>query len=338
MEMNYGLKKVINGLQGLKEEPLTEKRDQGQNGQFQSNLEKTIQLVKLFASGFNYLKEEPTQVKGEEKSSSAEKVSAEIVPHVASSSSSSSNHQSIKAEPPMKMPVHQLIPNYIPDSSNKSNQKPGVTLSPKSSSSSNIIEEDVLRHPEKYSPQQRGFLRIKQYLAKLESKMPELVPSVTIKCLKDSNGNDTSSISNVVFKYNNNPMSGWKKEVKLRMAGKTKGKFDVSYINEKYERRLSSKGEVLQFVEEEKLHPSIGEKFDFRSVFCVCQTSEDPCRNFIECSYGFCGCNAWIHPECVGLGARSEEDLQKMKKAICPFCSYYLEGAGQIDQFSKDTL
>ena len=63
-------------------------------------------------------------------------------------------------------------------------------------------------------------------------------------------------------------------------------------------------------------------------------------RSYIECSFGHAGCNRWIHPECVGLGARSEQELTLLPRVICPFCAHYLEGVGQLDAIleSSDIL
>jgi hypothetical protein len=186
----------------------------------------------------------------------------------------------------------------------------------------------------------RGYIALREFLKK-QTIRP--VPQLTLRFKTSSSSNSSSSssvqqqsqekiLTGVSFLYENDPYPGWTKEILLKLSGKSKGNLFIGYLNH-YDtsRKFSNIEEIrLFFVQESSKLPILKdqliEKFDFSSVFCICQKKEDPFRNYVECSYGKCGCNTWIHPECVGLGSRSEKELKDFHKVICPFCSIYLMG------------
>ena len=55
-------------------------------------------------------------------------------------------------------------------------------------------------------------------------------------------------------------------------------------------------------------------------------------------NFRLAGCNGWIHPTCVGLGPKTEEELREMGKFTCPFCVTYLEASGEIDGFQGQDI
>jgi hypothetical protein len=95
-------------------------------------------------------------------------------------------------------------------------------------------------------------------------------------------------------------------------------------------RRLKSRQALAEYLARSNLLAALLTRFDFHKVYCVCHTTEDNSRPYLECSYGFAGCNQWVHPECVGLGRRSNEECSLLPRVVCPFCSHYLRGAGEL--------
>jgi hypothetical protein len=185
----------------------------------------------------------------------------------------------------------------------------------------------------------RGYIALREFLKK-QTIRP--VPQLTLRFKTSSNSSSSSSsqqqqsqekiLTGVSFLYENDPYPGWTKEILLKLTGKNKGNLIISYFNHYDTTRKFTNHEEIRsfFIQESNKLPFLKdqgiEKFDFSSVFCICQKKEDPFRNYVECSYGKCGCNTWIHPECVGLGSRSEKELKDFHKVICPFCSIYLMG------------
>jgi hypothetical protein len=181
-----------------------------------------------------------------------------------------------------------------------------------------------------------GFSTLKAYLKDVRKTVP--VPKMILRT-KLSPTSKEPAISGVSFIYENNPYPGWKRELILRIGGKSKGRIDIHYILPNEEKKFRGKSELQSYLDlTNNNHQWDVEKFDFKTVFCVCQTSEDPYRNFMECSFGKCGCNSWIHPECVGFGTRRERELKGLPKLICPFCSTYLKGIGKADLYAKDSM
>jgi len=180
--------------------------------------------------------------------------------------------------------------------------------------------------------QYRGFVALKEFLSNLQTNHP--IPSVEIRSRFIEN-NDVL-VTGVSFCYENSPVKGWRKELMLRMNGKTRGKLDTYFQNPQRTRKFRSRADLQVYFEKERIPLGNLNKFNFQVVFCVCQSREDSSRHYLECSYGKCGCNTWIHPECVGLGYRTEEELHHMDKVICPLCSVYLDGCGRASQFEND--
>jgi hypothetical protein len=182
--------------------------------------------------------------------------------------------------------------------------------------------------------QYRGFCALREYLMNFKTNHP--IPRIEIR----SRTLDTKEtvVAGISYFYDNNPVKGWKKELMLRMNGKTRGKLDIHYHNPDKSRKFRSRADLQAYFEKERIPLSNLNHFSFHSVFCVCQTVENSSLNYLECSYGKCGCNTWIHPQCVGLGHRTEEELHHMDKVICPLCSVYLEGCGRKSQFENDFL
>lgn len=178
-----------------------------------------------------------------------------------------------------------------------------------------------------------GFTQLQSHLKNLRESYPDLIPMLEVVLKEDL----VEGISKrVTFVRENFPIIGWKQHLRLRLSGKTKGRLDVAYSNNLYfkGKKCHNYGDLLVALQELG-QIDTKDKFEFRPVYCVCQTPEDPTRPFIECAFGQCGCNAWIHPECVGLGTRSEAELKKMKSIICPFCSQFLEGSFHMANFAK---
>ncbi len=143
----------------------------------------------------------------------------------------------------------------------------------------------------------------------------------------------TSILTNAAYCYDNTPAQGWRREVAIRMSGKSKGSTDIHYVTPDKRRRFRSRQELHAYMSRTGMSMSFLNAFDFRSVFCVCHEPEDSSRSYLECSYGLGGCNRWLHPECLGLGSRSEQELALMPKVICPYCAAYLKGTGEFEAF-----
>ena len=219
-----------------------------------------------------------------------------------------------------------------------------------------------------------GFSYLKAFLKQQKSLGLRNVPRLMLKYVKADTfppeerqllQNRPDPVENVItavsFTYEDNPLPGWRRELVLRLSGKSAGRLEVQYSNPQRDRHLKSFGEVQTYFEEQidQMESSgdstlfrildlqenycddesrraavrdtlksakIRKLFDFNAVFCICQCSEDPYRNYIECSYGKIGCSRWIHPECVGLGSRAKHELDTFPKVVCPFCTAYIRG------------
>lgn len=143
----------------------------------------------------------------------------------------------------------------------------------------------------------------------------------------------TSVLTNAAYCYDHTPVQGWRREVAIRMSGKSKGSTEIHYVTPDKRRRFRSRQELNTYMSRTGNSMSFLNSFDFRSVFCLCHEPEDNSRSYLECSYGLGGCNRWLHPECLGLGARSEQELALMPRVICPYCAAYLKGTGEFDSF-----
>jgi hypothetical protein len=201
---------------------------------------------------------------------------------------------------------------------------------PNSSSGRDQIESKMDEMDDDFA----GYLHLQKNLNELHVSNPDLFPRLEVS-LKDETSDGTGK--RIKFVWDNRPVVGWRQQIRLKLVGKSRGKLEVGYSSmttnkgKKY-RNIDELSTVLR--ESGQFH--LKDKFEFQAVYCVCQTPEEPTRPFLECAYGQCGCNAWVHPECVGLGTRSEEELQKMSTIICPFCSFFLEGSSQLVKQSKN--
>lgn len=136
--------------------------------------------------------------------------------------------------------------------------------------------------------------------------------------------------TNPSYSYEDNPLPGWTKNIGVRMGGKGQGSLEITYSPPERTRRMRSKMEIQAYFTKYNLPNSLVNRFDFRSVFCVCHTPEDK-GSYLECSFGRAGCNKWLHPQCVGLGRKKEGELRDMVTVVCPFCTVYLESIGAKD-------
>ena len=143
----------------------------------------------------------------------------------------------------------------------------------------------------------------------------------------------STSASNVAYYFEDCPLQGWRKEISIRMSGKSRGSTDIHYIKPDRTGRLRARQDLQQYFTQNGISLGMMSMFEFRSAFCVCHEPEDSDSSYLECSYGLAGCNRWLHPECVGLGLRVEEELQRMPPVICPLCANYLRGTGELEKF-----
>jgi hypothetical protein len=194
---------------------------------------------------------------------------------------------------------------------------------------SDIIFANLFKDNDKLSMQ--GFNGIKNFLNKVNTDQ-----QIKLSLGDDNITEGLTRTLNPYFYYENKPLQGWRKEISVRLNGKTRGSIDVCYLSPNKTKRIRNKGEFMNYCTKESnlASPSSINQFDFRNVFCVCHTTEDVNRSYIECSFGKCGCNGWIHSDCVGLGLKCEEDLIKLKKVFCPFCTHYLDSVGLLKYFN----
>lgn len=169
----------------------------------------------------------------------------------------------------------------------------------------------------------RGFERVRQLYEEHSLGSPGgCAPQVRISALTPTE--DSTTTVRVEFLHSNSPVRGWTKCVTLRFGGKAKGKLDVRYISPDKLRKIRTRVELMAFAQKFNLAQAALDWFDFRHVYCICQTPHSSNRMYIECSYGLCGCNSLVHPECVGLGNQTAEDIKRLGKAVCPLCYTFL--------------
>lgn len=188
-----------------------------------------------------------------------------------------------------------------------------------------VAGDIVMNHPSIKRLKMRGFYAIKELIARNKSVLQNVE-------LRDPENRKTT---NAAYCYDDTPIEGWRKEISVRMSGKSQGSLDIHYIAKSTKRRFRSQNEIARYLSQNNL-PLIDDinRFEFRSVFCVCHSTEDPSRSFLECSFGRTGCNRWMHPECVGLGFRTEHELKLLPRVTCPFCSAYLTDTGELSKLS----
>lgn len=180
------------------------------------------------------------------------------------------------------------------------------------------------------SPRESGKLSMLGF-AKIAKSLHTVHPNPSV-CVTLSGVKDTSLWpqlnSNPSFSYYDFPIHGWRKDVCVRMSGKTQGSLEIAYAPPERQKRLKSKPEAMAYLSRtnDPHYQAILERLDYRTVFCVCHQSERG-GPYIECSYGKAGCQGWVHPQCVGLGKKSEEELSQLGNIICPLCTLYLQGS-----------
>jgi hypothetical protein len=182
----------------------------------------------------------------------------------------------------------------------------------------------VMNHQSIKRLKMRGFYAIKELIARNKSVLHNVE-------LRDPENRKTT---NAAYCYDDTPIEGWRKEISVRMSGKSQGSLDIHYIAKSTKRRFRSQNEIARYLSQNNLPLIDINRFEFRSVFCVCHSTEDPSRSFLECSFGRTGCNRWMHPECVGLGFRTEHELKLLPRVACPFCSAYLTDTGELSKLS----
>jgi hypothetical protein len=148
--------------------------------------------------------------------------------------------------------------------------------------------------------------------------------------------------SSPAYCYMNETIAGWRRDVHLGMSGKSQGTLSVSYLAPYNNgRRIRNRSELANYLTSNSttleslcgdLQPTSA--VDFKTVYCVCHQPAG-CGPYIECSFGLCGCQGWVHPHCIGLGYMSEMDIQYLDTIICPLCTHYLEGINEISYFEN---
>lgn len=180
-----------------------------------------------------------------------------------------------------------------------------------------------------------GFAEVKSLLQKKDVDSPsgrQRTPYVSLGELGIAEG-WTTSVTNAAYCYDHNPAEGWRREVSIRMSGKSRGSIDIHYVTPDKTRRFRSRQDLQSYLTKINASSNFINAFDFRTLFCLCHDNEDPSRSFVECSYGLAGCNKWLHPECIGLGRRTDKELELMPKVICPYCAAYLKGTGELEAY-----
>lgn len=197
----------------------------------------------------------------------------------------------------------------------------------------NVASDIAMSHTSIKRLKMRGFYAIKELIDRNKSVLQNNVE------LRDPENRKTT---NAAYCYDDTPFEGWRKEISVRMSGKSQGSLDIHYIAKSTKRRFRSQNEIARYLSQNNNNnnsnlPMIDiSRFEFRSVFCVCHSTEDPSRSFLECSFGRTGCNRWMHPECVGLGCRTEHELKLLPRVTCPFCSAYLTDTGELSKLSSN--
>lgn len=177
----------------------------------------------------------------------------------------------------------------------------------------------------------RGFINVNNFL--LREYPSNLYVSVGGSMIDNESHN---SVNNPSYCFEDDPLPGWKKEIVVRIGGKTIGDTDVVYVPPDKTKRLRNRPEVSFYLQKNNLSIGLVTRFDFRTVFCVCLTPENGNRNYVECSFGLAGCRGWIHTDCVGLGIVNDKNVQSLGNLVCPFCAAYLEGCRIESSVGKD--
>lgn len=175
-----------------------------------------------------------------------------------------------------------------------------------------------------------GFIRIAQVISQLHPA------EVSMSLLGNTNTSEWSSMTqgNPSYSYLNIPLPGWRKDICVQMGGKGKGSLEVAYIPPDGKKRLKGKRELDIYCQQSKFNTDLLSRFDHSQVYCVCNKPECNKPEYVQCSFGKAGCNEWVHASCVGLGHINIREIESLPNIICPLCAMYLDGTGEITQFS----
>jgi hypothetical protein len=175
-----------------------------------------------------------------------------------------------------------------------------------------------------------GFIAVAQML---EQTCDHVYMSVT-GCDRYDRKSWLTSTGSPCFVYENNPLPGWRKDIVVRMNGKTRGTTEVIYVAPGTGKRLRGRNTLHSYLLSEGISTACLSKFEYHGVFCVCHSKDDKSPTYIECSLGLAGCRQWLHSQCIGLGHLREDQIRKMESVICPFCAAYLDGTNEHEEFS----
>lgn len=153
-----------------------------------------------------------------------------------------------------------------------------------------------------------------------------------------ANENSTSSnmyqnSSKLFYNYPNCPIEGWTKRVISTLDASSSVGLALEFIHVETNTIVRDKEGLKRICDRNLLRYDLISLFDFRHVFCICHEPEDLERTYIECSFGKSGCCGWVHPECVGLGFQTKDEVLEMDPVICPICVTYLENMKEITDY-----
>lgn len=142
---------------------------------------------------------------------------------------------------------------------------------------------------------------------------------------------------NPCFCYPDNPITGWKREIIVRMSGRTIGHTEVVYVSPQQNKRIRNKNDLIAYFNKYDISMTLLPKFSFHGVSCICHSSDNSSNIHLECSFGLCGCRQWLHPKCVCLDPlMTKVQIQELDAMICPFCVAYLEELNEIELYGKN--
>lgn len=173
-----------------------------------------------------------------------------------------------------------------------------------------------------------GYLELQKVLYNLRKNL-DLGRQIPEVLLVESVVDRSRSLTKVIFRYEDDPCKGWTKdlELKLNFAKNSKNRLiPVYYYNDI---KCTNSNEAVDLIAKTNQPYSLINFFNFNNSFCICQRPEDEERKYIACSYAKCGCNSWLHPECIGMANENEEDYDKI---LCLFCAAYLKGSNELDK------
>lgn len=150
----------------------------------------------------------------------------------------------------------------------------------------------------------KGFTEIAKFLSQSTAIDVFLSTNSLFSSAKQSINNLPSSLDilnssgNPCYCYTDNPITGWTKQIVVRLSGKTMGLTEVIYVSPNHldpiggSRRFRGKVELHAFFVKHGISLSLLSRFNFQGVFCVCHQPEDRNHSYLECSFGFAGCKS----------------------------------------------